>query len=279
MSSRAPSTSLVFSMQGEYLLVTTTNNSSKTDENFDGSFVRLLPKISFTVLIANRRPVEVLTELRDKFSTILLFHGGETFDGVVADISATFNSGNVRDTGVRKAYAKYFYETLIKRNSSSLVRDGDIKETALIVTELLSWYFIRRAVHIYVVCTILDKVKTATVASSPSSSFASPVVITSPPVVSEEAKKRVAELEATLRNVQAQLARSGVTTAEGAQLQASLQASIANMQTAMEEREQQLQACSEENQRLREQLNNFKELLLTSTSMIFRMDEIPNLSA
>lgn len=272
MSSRVPSTLLVFSIQGDDLLVNI-NPSNKTAENFDGTILKLLPQSSFAVKIGNRRPIEVLTELRDKLSSIVLFNGNESFDSVVRDIAQNFNTGNVRDTTLRKAYAKYFYETFTKRNSTALTRDGGIKETGLIVTELLSWYFIRRAVHIYVVCAILDRVNRATEQSISVSGQSTPPVFTT--TISEDTKNKIANLEKKVIDMTGQLSQSQLAPAQISMLQSQLE----EFKKEMIDKEVQLKKCQDHNNQLAQELANFKELLLSSTSMIFKMEEIPNLAS
>lgn len=277
---------LVFTVQGDNLVVEVMPSSKGTvGQVVDGITVNFLNPTKFGVSMANKRPIQILSDLKDQFSNLLIFGGQERFDDVVRDIAQKFTTGDVSNTTMRKGYAKYFYETLINRNTKALVRDGGLKETALIVTELLSWYFIRRAVHIYVVCTILDKVKGMSQAAAATSASTYQVIAPTAPASApassmanaEAAKKNVEALQKQLSNVQSQLLSSGADkTTITAQL-AAMQNTITDMTAQMTAKDNQLLACQEQNNRLATELENFKELLLSSTSMIFKMDEIPNL--
>lgn len=266
-------TSLSFVVQGD-TLVTSFASGNKAEVNFDGVFVKILPSLSFSINMSDKRPIELLMELKDKFSAILLFSGSEPFDNVVRDIAQTFDSG-VRQTSVRKAYAKYFYETLVSRNTRSLTRDGSFSETALIVTDLLAWYFIRRAVHIYVVCAIMDKVQNSTFTPTQPASVAYIPSIS----VDDETKRKSEMLSQQLAKLQQDVTQEGI---DKTSLQASL-SSIEQSKNDLQAKVDELQAtvASQYNEiaRLRNELNGFKELLLNSTSMIFKIDEVPALSA
>lgn len=269
-------TNLSFMIQGD-TLVTSISSGNKAEVSFDGVFVKILPSVTFSISMTNKRPIELLMELKDKFSSILLFAGNETFDTVVKDIAQTFDSG-VRQTSVRKAYAKYFYETLVSRNTRSLTRDGSFSETALIVTDLLAWYFIRRAVHIYVVCAIMDKVQNSTFTSTQPAQPASVAYIQSTSV-DEETKRKSEMLSQQLAKLQQDVTQGGI---DKTSLQASL-SSIEQSKNDLQAKVDELQAtvASQYNEiaRLRNELNGFKELLLNSTSMIFKIDEVPALSS
>jgi hypothetical protein len=282
MGTRGTSTTgLTFTVQ-EDTLVTTLSSANKTEVSFDGVFVKVLPSLTFSINMSNKRPIELLMELKDKFSSILLFSGSESFDTVVKDIAQTFDSG-VRQTSVRKAYAKYFYETLVSRNTRSLTRDNSFNETALIVTDLLAWYFIRRAVHIYVVCAIMDKVQNSSLTARESTSTtyipSNPLSTSVVNMVDDEAKKKSEMLSQQLAKLQQDVTQGGI---DKISLQASL-SSIEQSKNDLETKVQELQATivSQFNEitRLRNELNGFKELLLNSTSMIFKIDEVPTLSA
>jgi hypothetical protein len=272
-------TSLSFVVQGD-TLVTSIASGNKAEVNFDGVFVKVLPSLTFSINMTNKRPIELLMELKDKFSSLLLFAGSETFDNVVRDIAQTFDSG-VRQTSVRKAYAKYFYETLVSRNTRALTRDGSFNETALIVTDLMAWYFIRRAVHIYVVCAIMDKVQNSSLSSRTPASLT--YVPSSNPqstiVVDDETKIKSEMLSQQLAKLQQDITQGGI---DKTSLQASLstiEQSKNDLQTKVDELQATVVSQFNEIARLRNELNGFKELLLNSTSMIFKIDEVPTLSS
>lgn len=268
-------TSLSFMVQGD-TLVASLSSGNKAEVSFDGAFVKVLPSLSFSISMVNKRPIELLMELKDKFSSILLFAGSETFDTVVRDIAQTFDSG-VRQTSVRKAYAKYFYETLVSRNTRSLTRDGSFGETALIVTDLLAWYFIRRAVHIYVVCAIMDKVQNSTVSTSQPAAYVPSI----PPsvIVDDETKRKAELLSQQLAKLQQDVTQGGIDKTSLQASLSSIEQSKNDLQTKVDELQATVASQYNEITRLRNELNGFKELLLNSTSMIFKIDEVPALSA
>lgn len=268
-------TSLSFMVQGD-TLVASLSSGNKAEVSFDGAFVKVLPSLSFSISMVNKRPIELLMELKDKFSSILLFAGSETFDTVVRDIAQTFDSG-VRQTSIRKAYAKYFYETLVSRNTRSLTRDGSFGETALIVTDLLAWYFIRRAVHIYVVCAIMDKVQNSTVSTSQPAAYVPSI----PPsvIVDDETKRKAELLSQQLAKLQQDVTQGGIDKTSLQASLSSIEQSKNDLQTKVDELQATVASQYNEIARLRNELNGFKELLLNSTSMIFKIDEVPALSA
>lgn len=269
-------TNLSFMVQGD-TLVTSLSSGNKAEVNFDGVFVKILPSVTFSISMVNKRPIELLMELKDKFSSILLFAGNETFDTVVKDIAQTFDSG-VRQTSVRKAYAKYFYETLVSRNTRSLTRDGSFGETALIVTDLLAWYFIRRAVHIYVVCAIMDKVQNSTFTPTQPAQPASVAYIPSTSV-DEETKRKSEMLSQQLAKLQQDVTQGGIDKTSLQATLSSIEQSKNDLQAKVDELQATVASQYNEIARLRNELNGFKELLLNSTSMIFKIDEVPALSS
>jgi hypothetical protein len=271
-------TSLSFVVQGD-TLVTSIASGNKAEVNFDGVFVKVLPSLTFSINMTNKRPIELLIELKDKFSSLLLFAGSETFDNVVRDIAQTFDSG-VRQTSVRKAYAKYFYETLVSRNTRALTRDGSFNETALIVTDLMAWYFIRRAVHIYVVCAIMDKVQNSSLPSrNPASMTYIPPNPQSTIVVDDDTKRKSEMLSQQLAKLQQDITKEGIDKTSLQASLSSIEQSKNDLQTKVDELQATVASQYNEIARLRNELNGFKELLLNSTSMIFKIDEVPALSA
>lgn len=272
-------TNLSFMIQGD-TLVTSISSGNKAEVSFDGVFVKILPSVTFSISMTNKRPIELLMELKDKFSSILLFAGNETFDTVVKDIAQTFDSG-VRQTSVRKAYAKYFYETLVSRNTRSLTRDGSFSETALIVTDLLAWYFIRRAVHIYVVCAIMDKVQNSTFTSTQPAQPAQPasVAYIPSPSIDEETKRKSEMLSQQLAKLQQDVTQGGIDKTSLQATLSSIEQSKNDLQAKVDELQATVASQYNEIARLRNELNGFKELLLNSTSMIFKIDEVPALSS
>jgi hypothetical protein len=278
MGTRSVSTtSLSFVVQGD-TLVTSLSSANKTEVSFDGVFVKVLPSLTFSINMSNKRPIELLMELKDKFSSILLFSGSETFDNVVRDIAQTFDSG-VRQTSVRKAYAKYFYETLVSRNTRTLTRDGSFSETALIVTDLMAWYFIRRAVHIYVVCAIMDKVQSSTTLPSATQPVAYASPMQASVIVDDETKRKSEILSQQLAKLQQDITKEGIDKTSLQASLSSIEQSKNDLQTKVDELQATVASQYNEIARLRNELNGFKELLLNSTSMIFKIDEVPALSS
>lgn len=163
---------------------------------------------------------------------------------------------------VRKAYARYYYDMLRKRK---VEYDETKNKDAVILTSLVSYYFMKRLVHVFVMCTIYEKISNATVSSNTSSQ---PIIINNTVgepssntfIVERQAlEAKIANLEASIRN------ESSLTESANTKLQ-EVTDNYKNLLDSAQTRMNNLEA----------QVNNYRELLLKSTTMIFKLDEIPN---
>ncbi len=241
----------------------------------------------------------VLQEIQSKLSYIFIFEGGKTLDQIVKEMITTIGTQNMtsnvsNDNFARiKERAKLYYRMWDNKEKSGLSSTDDTNEyrqNASIVIDILSWWFIRRLLHVYVVCAILQKIqKTPTPpqttfytshaptsytpytpyvypsSSSSSSSSSSPiepqplVVYTKDPefeTLKQKYNKNVSNLES-----------------DKTQLQNDIKVLI-DKHSQLELDNQQLQA---NNEYLAQRLEDFKQLLVHSTSMMFKLDEVPNI--
>jgi hypothetical protein len=210
---------------------------------------------------------------------------------------------------LRKSYAKYFYIVLKNKiyksntTNSNSVQTSDRKKTAQIIIELVNWYFMRRFVHIYVVSACLEKLLQLAIASTsnftvvqpsptmtpqpqpvnwPSStSTQSSVGLTPtsttnsqrgtfqvPPVVVQQ---QISALDSQINRLSVVASSgSGMSDAERSTLTKALQDTKNTLLDQQKEQSRLIQELSNS----RKELDNLRELLLSSTSMIFKMDEL-----
>lgn len=183
----------------------------------------------------------------------------ETFDeAVISLINGLGSSQNLDDLLVKKAYARYYYDMFKNKMISIQEKDSD----ALIMTGLVSYYFMKRLVHVFVMCTIYQKV------SVPTSSTTS-VSGTTPIIINEQSNDFTAErnaYEAKLLALKSSMNSSGTTT----------EASLKNLSEINSINAELIDNANRQIKSLEQQVNNYRELLLKSTTMIFKLDEIPN---
>lgn len=183
----------------------------------------------------------------------------ETFDeAVLSLINGLGSSQNLDDILVKKAYARYYYDMFKNKMISIQEKDSD----ALIMTGLVSYYFMKRLVHVFVMCTIYQKV------SVPSSS-ASSVSGSTPIIINEQSNDFTSErniYEAKLLALQTAIKNSETSSDASSEKLNEMNALNTEL---LNRAEQKIKA-------LELQANNYRELLLKSTTMIFKLDEIPN---
>ncbi len=237
--------------------------------------VDVVPVQSVTLKYDMRRPlVETLKGLQDDLSRLLVvsYPNGEkeSFDstvmGMISGIdtsSSTVSKDFFDKIKVRKAYARYYYDMFRKR---TIEYDEAKNKDAVILTSLASYYFMKRLVHVFVMCTIYEKISTASVSSNASTN-GQPIIIQSNSSASsgdfaaerKAFEAKIANLEASIKN------ESSLTESSNEKLnemEAKYKELLDNAQAKMVS--------------LEGQVNNYRELLLKSTTMIFKLDEIPN---
>jgi hypothetical protein len=281
---------------------------------------RQISAIPTTVLdkmypLSTTAPLAVMTTMLADFKEIFKF-ANATIDQVVDETMNIFNnidkfdrSQKVNALGVvslRKSYAKYFY-TVVKNKvykttnsvGGNSVQTSDRKKTAQIIIELVNWYFVRRFVHIYVVCTCLEKLlQLAVVATnnmpstsstgmpqpqpvnlSGTSGFAStPSTMTSQVTAPGTFQVPPALIQQQVSSLDAQLNRVNIVSSSGSAMteadRSSLTKALQDTKNTLIGQQQQNVDLTKQLDNARKELDNLRELLLSSTSMIFKMDEL-----
>jgi hypothetical protein len=221
--------------------------------------------ISFR-LQENTKPLEILTYLQAEFQNRIVFDN-ETLDAAVVytmnmlnDLKG--NNFNISKIKNKKVYAKYYYKLFAGNNTDEVkASPSPFKETVLIVIGLFQWWYIRRLVHIFVVFTIIENL------SQPMAVIAQPIPIESKSNVEINILKQAIT---DLSNMLSQ--KTTALDTKTAELN-----KLATIQITLDDVTNQLKSKDKIIMDLRQQLIDFKELLLHSTSMIFRIEEVPNL--
>jgi hypothetical protein len=264
-------------------------------------------------------PLAVMTTMIADFKELFKF-ANVTLDKVVEETMYVFNNFDKLErsakvtamnvVSLRKSYAKYFYIVLKNKiyktantSTSNSVQTSDRKKTAQIIIELVNWFFMRRFVHIYVVCTCLEKLLQLAVAATnninlvqtsssstpqpqpinwssssstpPSSGFTSTSTTSGPtgtfqvpPVVVQQ---QISALDNQLNRLSVVSSGvSGLSDAERASFTKAIQDTKNTLLEQQKENTRLVQALADS----RKELDNLRELLLSSTSMIFKMDEL-----
>lgn len=213
--------------------------------------------------------VETLKNMQQDLSTRfkIYYPNGrtETFDeavqGMINGLGSSVAPSFLEDIAVKKAYAKYYYEMFKQK----LIQIEEKHSDALILSSLVSYYFIKRLVHVFVMCTIYQKVSIPTTSTYGNALSGTPIVITNNEESTDFTTERnalqakIVALEAAMKNSEDTSAASLNTMTE-----------INTLNTAL------LNKAEEKIKILENQVNNYRELLLKSTTMIFKLDEIPN---
>lgn len=232
---------------------------------------------SITLKYDMRRPlVETLKALQEDMSKMLqvYYPNGEkeTFDSTVVSMingidtsSTTVSKDFIDKMKVRKAYARYYYDMFRKR---TVEYDESKNKDAVILTSLVSYYFMKRLVHVFVMCTIYERISSMSVSSN-SSSTSQPIIINNTTTNSASSNDFASErqaLEAKIANLEAGI-KNESTLSESAN--DKFKEMEANYKTLLDNAQQKIVD-------MEAQVNNYRELLLKSTTMIFKLDEIPN---
>lgn len=266
--------------------------------------------------LSTTSPLVIMTTMLKDFKDIFKF-ANVSLDQVVDETMNIFNNFDKFDktqknnalsvVSLRKIYAKYFYIVLknkVYKTANSIsansVQTSDRKKTAQIIIELVNWYFIRRFVHIYVVCACLEKllqlavVTTNNFASTSSSGIPQPQPVNIlgvstntgfsstpspttrvgtfqvPPAVVQQ---QVSALDAQLNRINV-VSTSGSTSTMTDTERASLTKALQDTKNTLIAQQQQNIELTKQLDDSRKELDNLRELLLSSTSMIFKMDEL-----
>lgn len=242
--------------------------------------VDVVPIPSITLKYDMQRPlVETLKAMQEDMSKMLqvYYPNGEkeTFDSTVVSMingidtaSTTVSKDFIDKLKVRKAYSRYYYDMFRKR---TVDYDESKNKDAVILTSLVSYYFMKRLVHVFVMCTIYEKISNMTISGNASSQ--QPIIInnttsTNSASSSDFAAERQA-LEAKIANLEAGIKNESTLSESANQKLNDMEANYKQLLDNAQQKIMNMEA----------QVNNYRELLLKSTTMIFKLDEIPNVLA
>lgn len=242
---------------------------------------------TLSLSINEKKPIDLLTSLQENFKNLIKFDQGTLLDTAVSNtmvmIGNLSNSSGTLDMNVvkrNKAFAKYYYKAFISKDIQGVENSTNpMKDTVKIVIDLFTWWYIRRLVHIFVVFTIIETL------SKPLTTVSSPTVIMPMPTNSPPSVASTQTTTATIDDAEVQKLKDTVK---------SLQDVIASQTTSITDKDTQLkslQSIQADIDKLKDEVtrktnealdwktkhDNLRELLIHSTSMIFKFDEVPNL--
>jgi hypothetical protein len=210
--------------------------------------------------------VGILQDVHVKLSQkLVITHSNgsiETFDKAVEELinglGTNVTPEFIDKLTMRKAYARYYYEMF----KTKVVRIDEKNSDGLILTGLVSYYFLKRLVHVFVMCTIYQKVATVSLGTK-SNTQATVVVQENANFATErnELQAKILSLEAEIKNTE--------------NLSASSIQKLKDMSSIQSELEDKYQVQIKD---LEQQVSNYRDLLIKSTTMIFKLDEIPNVA-
>lgn len=233
-----------------------------------------IPKVMY-VSIENKSPLNVLNDVQTVLLYEFLFEGGKTLDQLVDDLIVKMGERKFSKSSISsiKQTAKDYYRIWINKNKSGLTNtDADYnRQTASIIIDMLSWWFIRRLVHVYVVCAILEGVYTTTQSYDVgvSKSYSS--------IPEYTLDTRNDEVESLKQKYNTNVSALQMDKSQLAQDLQSLLANYTKLEKDYQTHYAEKIAKEQEVKQLTGQLKEFKELLLHSTSMIFKIEEVPNM--
>lgn len=228
--------------------------------------------------LGNKSPLDVLKDIQTQLTIVFTFGEHGTLDQVVEDIIVKMGEKRIVKPSVSaiKEYAKAYYRVWANKTKYGMSNDdGDYnRQTASIIIDMLSWWYIRRLVHVYVVCAILEGVHNTTQSLS-SPSYNAKIRYSSVDDYGRNARDEEIDKLKLKYNTDVSILQ---TTHD--QLQRDFKTLLGNYtrleneyNTLYKEREEQDEMIASFEQKLA----GFKELLLHSTSMIFKIEEVPNM--
>lgn len=229
---------------------------------------------TFSLNVKDTTPIQLLTALQDSFKDLIQFDQNQRLDTAVSDtmvmIGNLSKNANILDLDVvrrNKTFAKFYYKAFISKDYRGIENSTNpMKETVKIVIDLFTWWYIRRLVHIFVVFTIIESLSNPLVSmkQNPVPQVISPT--SDDTNVLNKLKIELASLQDIIYN------QSTVIDDKNKSI-LSLQALKADVDKLSDEIVKKDKELSE----WKTNYDNLKELLIHSTSMIFKFDEVPNL--
>lgn len=235
-------------------------------------------------------------------SRLLVYYGGssteyssyETIDQVIASLMSDIGKADIvkgasieelkQRLASRKAYARYYYE-MFKGDNKTLEnldnsRDSEVK----IVSQLVCFYFIKRLVHVFVMSTIFERVlmdmtpSVGTASASTSSYVSSSGSSTSSvgtDVAMAQLKEERARLEARGKELSNMMLNSNNVSSDGKLKQMTEKLNV--FISEMKEKDNEIYRLNLIVNDLGSKVGNYRDLLLQSHDILFKIDEIPNI--
>jgi hypothetical protein len=233
--------------------------------------------LSKNILLEGKTPKQLLEDIQRQLEYVFVFDGARTLDKVVEDIIVNMNIRNTNLPSISsiKDTAKLYYRIWDKKTKRGLTNnDTDYKrQTVSIVIDMLSWWYVRRLVHVYVVCAILEQVQNTT------TSLTNRAVIPDyryngfkgyPDTINNEIESLKLKYNTNVSVLQTDKAQLAQDFQKLLQSYKQLETDYQNMHANEFAKDKHIED-------LTQKLDEFRELLLHSTSMIFKIEEVPNM--
>ena len=248
--------------------------STKGDVLYYNTPINKIEEQEYIFHTSGRSLVQVLKEMQDVLGQSLKVYyspsGVETVDSVILNMVRDVNGSKKTISPqelkekilVRKAYARYYYEMFRDRASVSIdnIKDANNKifaTDAKILTELLSYYFIKRLVHVFIMCTIYESI-VGDISSSPT------IVVSGSSSTYDYANDLIEQKNKTTELTEQLKVMSGISSD-----------ALSNIQTKMDQKDRLLGEQVDEIIALKQKVNNYRDLLLNSHDLLFKIDELP----
>jgi hypothetical protein len=302
-------TKLVFTFDGESLISQFVSDNNVKVMQYQGVTLTPIPTNSFPIQMSTtQNDMETIKQLIAFFVEKLKF-ANSTIDTVVRETvdylkrfdtltDAEKKNANYAIT-IRKLYAKYFYNVFKNKVFESTNSQHPLEQHARVIVELVSWYFMRRIVLIYIVCACLEKLlqkpEMAPISSASSPTPQQVVYLPSPSQPSLTPTPTPTPLPIPTKTNSAQVVSQGVssvlpltnkvnqqilnldnilqTTPQSAST-VELTNSLRSTRTLLDAQKNQNLELQQELHNTKQELASLRKLLLESTSMIFSMDEL-----
>lgn len=220
-------------------------------------------------------PPVVLVKSIQSFLDTCFVYGNQTVDEVVDEIykkafkpdRSSLTPDQLEDAKARKAYSKHYYGMLQLVMTEQRIASKENRDKYMIVMKLITYLYVRRLLHIFIVSNIL--VHLLEVGSTSSASSASSSSATASPQFSAVNPREV-DLTAKVQDMSRQLtvleSDKNAKIADKQNEIAALRASVEALTAALKEKDERVKV-------LETNLSQYKDLILESTNLIFNIEE------
>lgn len=233
-------------------------------------------------------------------SRLLVYYGGsptaysgyETIDGVIKSLMDDIGKNTIgqgasieelkQRLASRKAYARYYYE-MFKGNNKTLDSLDNAQEAEVkIVAQVVCYYFIKRLVHIFVMSAIYERVLADMGASTSAPTTYVPMASsTSANTPSPDANAAMRDLKLERERFEQQkkdlMAMMGNQNIGGDQKIKQLMDQLNAITAQMQEKDTKITDLTSQVDYMSKRVANYRDLLLQSHDLLFKIDEIPNM--